>query len=74
MWGKRAGVPVVKRERGADPASVCYDVLDERDRSQANLVLIDTAGRLTPRLTSCVSLPRWVRVTRNVPSRALLVL
>ena len=46
VWGQRAGVPVVKRERGSDPASVCYDVLDEADRLGSDLVLIDTAGRL----------------------------
>ena len=31
VWGQRAGVPVIKRDRGSDPASVCYDVLDEAD-------------------------------------------
>lgn len=46
VWGKRAGVSVVKRDRGSDPASVCYDVLDEADKCGSELVLIDTAGRL----------------------------
>ena len=32
VWGQRAGVPVIKRDRGSDPASVCYDVLDEADK------------------------------------------
>ena len=65
VWGKRAGVPVVKRERGADPASVCYDVLDEADRSQANLVLIDTAGRLHTSAELMRELAKVVRVTRK---------
>jgi len=46
VWGQRAGVPVIKRDRGSDPASVCYDVLDEADKRDSDLVLIDTAGRL----------------------------
>ena len=46
VWGERAGVPVIKRDRGSDPASVCYDVLDEADKRGSDLVLIDTAGRL----------------------------
>ena len=46
VWGQRAGVPVIKRDRGSDPASVCYDVLDEADKRGSDLVLIDTAGRL----------------------------
>ncbi len=46
VWAKRSGVTIVERERGADPASVCYETLDVADREQADLVLIDTAGRL----------------------------
>ena len=46
VWGARAGVDVVTRERGADPASVCYEVVDEAERRGSELVLIDTAGRL----------------------------
>ena len=45
-WARRAGVEVVTRERGSDPASVCYDTLDRAERKGAELVLIDTAGRL----------------------------
>ena len=51
VWGSRAGVQVVKRERGADPASVCYDTIDAAERQGADLVLIDTAGAFTPRPT-----------------------
>ena len=46
VWGQRSGVEVVTRERGVDPASVCYDVLDRAEKDDTQLVLIDTAGRL----------------------------
>lgn len=45
-WAKRSDVPIIERERGSDPASVCYETLDAAQRQQADLVLIDTAGRL----------------------------
>ena len=65
VWGTRAGVPVVKRERGADPASVCYDVLDQADRNGAELVLIDTAGRLHTSEELMRELAKVVKVTRK---------
>lgn len=46
VWAKRANVEMVTRERGADPASVCYDTLERAEAKGADLVLIDTAGRL----------------------------
>ena len=45
-WADRSDVKIVERERGCDPASVCYETLDEAERDGADLVLIDTAGRL----------------------------
>ena len=65
VWGSRAGVPVIKRERGADPASVCYDVLDEADRAGSDLVLIDTAGRLHTSADLMRELAKVVNVTRK---------
>ena len=65
VWGHRAGVPVVKRERGADPASVCYDVLDEADKLGSDLVLIDTAGRLHTSSDLMRELAKVVNVTRK---------
>ncbi|WP_308622476.1 signal recognition particle-docking protein FtsY [uncultured Enorma sp.] len=65
VWGQRAGVPVVKRDRGSDPASVCYDVLDEADKRDANLVLIDTAGRLHTSSDLMRELAKVVNVTRK---------
>ncbi|AEB07158.1 signal recognition particle-docking protein FtsY [Coriobacterium glomerans PW2] len=69
IWGERAGVPVVKRTRGADPASVCYDVLDEADRIAADLVLIDTAGRLHTSADLMRELAKVVNVTRKRAER-----
>lgn len=65
VWGERAGVPVVKRDRGSDPASVCYDVLDEADAQGADLVLIDTAGRLHTSADLMRELAKVVNVTRK---------
>lgn len=45
-WAKRAGVKIVSRDRGADPASVCYETLETAEADNCDLVLIDTAGRL----------------------------
>jgi fused signal recognition particle receptor len=46
VWAQRANVPICMRERGSDPASVCYDTLEQAQREGSDLVLIDTAGRL----------------------------
>ena len=46
IWGERVGVPVVKHQMGADPASVAYDTLSSAMANDADVVLIDTAGRL----------------------------
>lgn len=65
VWGERAGVPVIKRDRGSDPASVCYDVLDEADKLGSDLVLIDTAGRLHSSPELMRELAKVVKVTRK---------
>ena len=46
IWGERVGVPVVKQQMGADPASVAFDTLSSAKANDADVVLIDTAGRL----------------------------
>lgn len=83
IWGKRAGVSVVKRDRGSDPASVCYDVLDEADKCGSELVLIDTAGRLHTSADLMRELAKVVNVTRKraasaaagpMPVRVVLVI
>ncbi|MFR2055405.1 MAG: signal recognition particle-docking protein FtsY [Collinsella sp.] len=65
VWGQRAGVTVIKRDRGSDPASVCYDVLDEADKRGSDLVLIDTAGRLHTSPELMRELAKVVNVTRK---------
>ena len=61
IWGERVGVPVVKQKMGADPASVAYDTLSSAVANNADVVIIDTAGRLQynflhqPRLLCCLS-------------------
>ena len=77
VWGKRAGVEVVTRERGADPASVCYDVIEKGEAAGADLVLIDTAGRLHTSSDLMRELSKVVSVTRkraNVPVTVVLVI
>lgn len=71
VWAKRADVEMVTRERGADPASVCYDTIERAEAEDADLVLIDTAGAFTPRQTSCASWRRsstWCASARSCPS------
>ena len=46
IWGERVGVPVVKQKMGADPASVAFDTLSSAKANDADVVIIDTAGRL----------------------------
>lgn len=46
VWSKRANVEMVMRERGSDPASVCYETIERAEALRSDLVLIDTAGRL----------------------------
>ncbi|MBQ4146815.1 MAG: signal recognition particle-docking protein FtsY, partial [Prevotella sp.] len=46
IWGERVGVPVVKQQMGSDPASVAYDTLCSAKANDADVVIIDTAGRL----------------------------
>ncbi len=65
VWGERSGVEVVKRERGADPASVCYDVVERAERLGSDLVLIDTSGRLHTSDELMRELQKVVNVTRK---------
>lgn len=77
VWGKRAGVEVVERGRGADPASVCYDVIERAEELGSDLVLIDTSGRLHTSKDLMQELQKIVRVTRkrsDMPVYTLLVM
>ena len=76
VWARRAGVEVVTRERGSDPASVCYDTLERAEAGGADLVLIDTAGRLHTSADLMRELEKVVGVVRkraNMPVYTVLV-
>lgn len=77
VWGERSGTEVVTRERGADPASVCYDVVARAEELGADLVLVDTAGRLHTSGELMRELAKVVNVTRGraqMPVRVALVI
>ena len=65
VWAKRADVPICMRERGSDPASVCYDTIERSERDGADLVLIDTAGRLHTSADLMRELQKVVSVVRK---------
>lgn len=65
VWAERANVEMVTRERGSDPASVCYETVDRADEIGADLVLIDTAGRLHTSDDLMRELVKVVNVTRK---------
>jgi fused signal recognition particle receptor len=77
VWADRAGVPVVERERGADPASVVFDTLSQARTNGADLVLVDTAGRLHTSVDLMDELRKVQRVARaqsTAPVISLLVM
>ncbi len=65
VWANRAGVEICTRERGSDPASVCYDTIERAEAIDANLVLIDTAGRLHTSPDLMRELQKVVNVVRK---------
>ena len=78
IWSERAGVPIVKQGMGADPASVAYDTLTSAVAQNADVVLIDTAGRLHNKVNLMNELTKIRNVMRKVvpdaPHEVLLVL
>ncbi len=78
VWGERAGVPVLTAPEGSDPASLAFDALGQATRDGADLLLIDTAGRLQNRSDLMEELAKIVRVIRKqdetAPHNTLLVL
>jgi len=78
IWSERAGVPIVKQEMGADPASVAYDTVRSAVARDADVVLIDTAGRLHNKINLMNELTKIRNVMRKVipdaPHEVLLVL
>ena len=78
IWGERVGVPVIKQQMGSDPASVAYDTLCSAKANQADVVLIDTAGRLHNKVGLMNELKKIKDVMKKVvptaPDEVLLVL
>ena len=65
VWARRADVEVVERERGSDPASVCYATIERAEETGADFVLIDTAGRLHTSTDLMRELEKVVNVVRK---------
>jgi fused signal recognition particle receptor len=78
IWGERIGVPVIARETGADAAGLAFDAFEEARRRGADVLLIDTAGRLHNKADLMAELQKIQRVLRKVdpkaPHAVLLVL
>jgi fused signal recognition particle receptor len=78
VWGQRAGVPVLTAPEGSDPASLAFDALMRAQEEGADLLMIDTAGRLQNRADLMEELAKIVRVLRKkdptAPHNTLLVL
>lgn len=78
IWGERVGVPVIKQKMGSDPASVAYDTVSSAQASGADVVIIDTAGRLHNKINLMNELTKIKKVMQKVvpdaPDEVLLVL
>ena len=78
IWGERAGVPVIKQKMGSDPASVAYDAIASAKANNADVVIIDTAGRLHNKINLMNELTKIKNVMQKVvpdaPHEVLLVL
>ena len=78
IWGERVGVPVVKQNMGSDPASVAYDTLSSAKANGADVVIIDTAGRLHNKINLMNERTKIKNVMKKVlpdaPNEILLVL
>ena len=78
IWGERVGVPVIKQKMGSDPASVAYDTISSSKANNADVVIIDTAGRLHNKKGLMDELTKIKKVMQKVvptaPNEVLLVL
>ena len=78
IWSERVGVPIVKQKMGSDPASVAFDTLQSAKANNADVVLIDTAGRLHNKVNLMNELSKiknvMQKVIPNAPHEILLVL
>lgn len=78
LWGERVGVPVVSKGMNTDPSAVAYDAVKEGVDQQADIIIIDTAGRLHTKVNLMAELTKIKRVMQKViadaPHEVLLVL
>lgn len=78
IWGERVGVPVIKQQMGSDPASVAFDTVSSAKATNADVVIIDTAGRLHNKVGLMKELSKIKNVMQKVvpeaPHEVLLVL
>jgi fused signal recognition particle receptor len=78
VWGERAGVPVMTAPEGSDPASLAFEAMTQAERDGADLLMIDTAGRLQNRADLMEELSKIIRVIRkkdpDAPHNTVLVL
>ena len=78
IWSERVGVPIVKQGMGSDPASVAFDTLQSAVAQNADVVIIDTAGRLHNKINLMNELSKIKRVMQKIvpdaPHEVLLVL
>lgn len=78
IWGKRVGVPVIKQKMGSDPASVAYDAVNSAKAHNADVVIIDTAGRLHNKVNLMNELTKiknvMGRIVPDSPHEVLLIL
>lgn len=78
IWSERVGVPIVKQKMGSDPASVAFDTLSSAKANDADVVIIDTAGRLHNKINLMNELTKIKNVMKKVvpdaPHEVLLVL
>ncbi len=78
IWGERVNVPVIKQKMGSDPASVAFDTISSAKAKNADVVIIDTAGRLHNKISLMNELTKiknvMSKVVPNTPDEVLLVL
>lgn len=78
IWSERVGVPIIKQQMGSDPASVAFDTLTSAKKNDADIVIIDTAGRLHNKVNLMNELTKIKNVMKKVmpdaPHEVLLVL
>lgn len=78
IWAERVGVPIIKQQMGADPAAVAFDTLNSAVKNNADVIIIDTAGRLHNKVNLMNELSKIKRVMQKVipdaPHEVLLIL